>query len=150
VTAAFTVMVVPRYARAQLSAGRTALRVFWQAQLMLCAPLLVMVALVAAFPAKVLMLLGQEYGTLTHEVILIAVSGALGTLSGSAYALAAARGVIISPWLALPLALLLQTMLILSLPVATVGGVLWLGVLTNLGFWTLYSLNFTIAAIRRE
>ena len=112
--------------------------------------MLVLVVVIAAFPDVALMLLGPEYRTLTHEVVLIAVSGALGTLSGAAYALAAAREVIVSPWLALPLALLLQIILILTLPVATVGGVLWLGVLTNLGFWALYSLNFTLAAIRGD
>ena len=149
VNAAFTVMVVPRFARAQFAAGAAAVAVFWRVQLLLLAPLLMIIALVTAFPGAVLMVLGHEYLGLNTEVVLVAVSGALATLSGIAYALAAARGVIISPWLALPLALLTQVGLLMTLPVSTVAGVLWLGLLTNLGFWCLYSLNYTLAALRR-
>jgi hypothetical protein len=95
------------------------------------------------------MLLGREYLGLTREVVLTAVNGALGTMSGAAYALAAARGVIISPWLALPAALLTQIVLITTLPVSTVSGVLWLGVLSNLAFWLMYALNFTRTMLRQ-
>jgi hypothetical protein len=150
VTAAFAVMVVPRFARAQLTGGPPTLAVFWRVQVLLLAPLLLIIALVVAFPEAALALLGHAYRGLTHEVVLIAVGGALGTLSSGAYALAAARGVIISPWIALPLALLLQVVLVLLLPVSTVRGVLWLGVLSNLGFWVLYSLNFTLTALYRR
>jgi hypothetical protein len=149
VTAAFTVMVVPRFARTQFARGSSALGVYWRVQLALLALLGVITVLVAAFPGAVLLLLGREYLGLTREVVLSAAGGALGTLSGSAYALAAARGVIVSPWLAVPLALLIQTALIMTLPMSTVTGVLWLGVLSNLAFWLTYSVNFSFAWMRR-
>ena len=146
VTAAFTVMVVPRFARAQLARSNAALPVFWRWQLALLAPLGLIVLLVAMFPGAVLLVLGHEYLGLNREVVLTAVSGAFGTLAGAAYALAAARGVITSAWLAIPVALLIQIALIMTLPMSTVMGVLWLGVLTNLAFWLMYSLNFSFAA----
>jgi hypothetical protein len=49
-TAAFTVMIVPRFARAQFAAGRTVTAVYWRAQLALLAPLAVIAVLVALFP----------------------------------------------------------------------------------------------------
>jgi len=149
VTAAFTVMVVPRFARAQFARGSTALGVYWRVQLALLAPLGMITLLAAAFPGAVLMLIGREYFGLTREVVLSAVGGALGALSGSAHALAAARGVITCPWLAVPLALLVQTVLIMTLPMSTVSGVLWLGVLSNLAFWLTYSVNFSFAMLKR-
>jgi len=149
VTAAFTVMIVPRFARAQFARGSAALGVYWRAQLALSAPLALIMLLVTAFPTTTLMLLGREYLGLTHEVVLTAANGAFSTLSAAAYALAAARGVIISPLLALPVALMVQIGLIMSLPVSTVSGVLWLSVLSNLMFWCMYSLNFTLAAWQR-
>jgi len=152
VTAAFTVMVVPRFARAQFGHGSraSALAVYWRAQLALLALLGMITVLVAVYPGAVLMILGREYLGLTREVVLSAAGGALGTLSGSAYALAAARGVITSPWLAVPLALLVQIGLIMALPVSTVMGVLWLGVLSNVAFWLTYSVNFSVATRLRR
>ncbi|HXW74456.1 MAG TPA: hypothetical protein VEK10_06555 [Steroidobacteraceae bacterium] len=149
VTAAFTVMVVPRFARAHFVHGSSALGVYWRVQLALLALLGTITALVAAFPGAVLMLLGRDYLGLTHQVVLSAVAGALGTLGGCAYALAAARGVITSPWLAVPLALSIQAGLIMTLPMSSVSGVLWLGVLSNLAFWLTYALNFSFASWRR-
>jgi hypothetical protein len=149
VTAAFTVMIVPRFARAQFDRGSAALGVYWRAQLALSAPLGLIMLLVTAFPTTTLMLLGREYLGLTHEVVLTAVNGALSTLSAAAYALAAARGVIIAPLLALPVALVIQIGLIMTLPVSTVSGVLWLSVLSNLMFWCMYSFNFTLAVLQR-
>jgi hypothetical protein len=141
-------MAVPRFARAQFARGTAALSVFWCTQLALLAPLGLIVLLVAAFPDAVLMLLGREYLGLTREVVLAAVSGALGTLSGCAYGLAAARGVITSPWFVVPVAVLIQIGLMMTLPMSTVSGVLWLGVLSNLAFWVIYSFTFSFATLK--
>jgi len=118
-------------------------------QLGLLVPLGAIIALVAAFPSATLTLLGHEYLGLKREVVLIAISGALGTLTGAAYALAAARGVVTSPWVAVPMALLVQVGLVATLPMSTVAGVLWLGVLSNLVLWLVYSLNFSFVATSR-
>jgi len=150
IAAAFTVMVVPRFARTHFARGGAALWVYWRVQLALLAPLSLIVLLVAAFPAAVLMVLGREYLGLTRELLLSAVGGACGTLAGIAYALAAARGVITSPWLAVPLALLIQIGLIVTLPMGTVSGVLWLGLLSNLALWLIYSANFSFATLKRR
>jgi hypothetical protein len=149
VTAAFTVMVVPRFARARFTVESAALSVYWQTQLAVLVPLSLIVLAVVAFPTAALMLLGHQYAGLTAEVVLAAVGGAVGTLAGIAYALAAARGVITAPWLVVPAAVLAQTALILSLPLRTVSGVLWLGIFSNLVLWAIYALYFTWAQLRR-
>jgi len=38
----------------------------------------------------------------------------------------------------------------MALPVSTVTGVLWLGVLSNVAFWLTYSVNFSVATRLRR
>jgi O-antigen/teichoic acid export membrane protein len=142
-TAVFTVVVVPRFARARFPRRGTELLHFWRIQLALLALLGIVVLSVAAFPEAALMVLGRHYLALTREVVLVAVGGALATLAGSAYTMAAARGVVTAPWVVVPLAVLIQIVLILTLPMGSVSGVLWLGVLSNLAFWLMHALNYT-------
>jgi len=142
-TAVFGAIVVPRFARAQFTGRSFALRRFWYTQVGMAAVLSGGVLLVAAFPSAVLLVLGRDYALLTHEVVLAAVGGALALLSGCAYAMAGARGVIIAPWLLVPVAILLQAALVAWLPMTTVSGVLWLGILSNLVFWLMHAANFT-------
>jgi hypothetical protein len=145
-TAVFSLIVVPRFARLQGSHRRDVLRTFWQAQLALGAGLAVVVFWVSVFPDVALSVLGPGYALLKSEVGLAAAGAALALLSGTAYALGAARGVVASPWFVVPFAVTVQVALILSLPMATVAGVLWLGILSNLAFWLTHTIYFTRAA----
>jgi len=136
----FALVWVPRFAR--LPYDRPVLKAFWGAQLALVALSLIPVLCVALFPQIILWVLGPDYGSLGHEAVIAALGGSFGLLGGCAYWMSAARGVVIAPWLMIPLALSLQAVLVVLLPISTVGGVLWLGALTNLAYWLMHSLNF--------
>ena len=150
ISAIFTLVLVPRFARMQGGEGSGVLQRYWLVQLAMLTPLAALVCWVALFPTLVLAVLGPAYANLTHEVSLAAAGGALGLLSGSAYALGGARGILIAPWFVVPFAILVQATLIVSLPMSTVAGVLWLGVLTNLTFWLTHTLYFSSVAMKKR
>jgi hypothetical protein len=136
----FALLWVPRFAR--LSYERPVLKAFWGAQLALAGVSAVLVLCVVLFPHAVLWVLGPAYGSLEHEALIAALSGSFGLLGGCSYWMSAARGVVIAPWAMIPLALCVQILLISMLPISTVGGVLWLGALTNLAYWLMHTVNF--------
>jgi hypothetical protein len=103
---------------------------------------------IAAFPSAALALLGPKYALLETEVVLAAAGGAAAQFAGSAFTLAAARGVIANPLFTLPAAILVQALLAFVLPVSTAAGVLWLGILANLVFWLIHAVNFSRNAFR--
>jgi hypothetical protein len=142
VTSVISLLWVPRFARKQ--PGPAILRHFWAAQLTILTFVAATVAVVALFPGAALRLLGPSYATLRHEVILAVAGGGCSMMAGCAYLMAAARGVVISPSILLPTALLLQLGLIVSLPISTVSGVLWLSILANAALWCMHALNFTL------
>ena len=143
----FALMVVPRFARMQ--AGQALLfRWFWVVQLVLILPLIAVVAVVARFPSESLAILGGDYRVLSTEVVLVAASGAMTLLSGCAYSLAAARGVVAAPAFVIVTAITLQVGLALTLPISTVAGVLWLQLISNIVFWFLHAVNFSRTVLR--
>jgi len=146
-TAVVSLVVVPRFARMSQGAGHAVLSRFWQVQGGLLALLAAVVGVVAAFPQGVLLVLGDDYASLTLEIVLAAAGGALAMVSGSAYSMAAARGVVAPAWIVVPLALAMQGALIVLLPIGTVSGVVWLGLLTNLAYWMLHTFYFTRTAV---
>jgi len=148
VAAVFALLWVPRFAK--LSYDRRVLGAFWGAQLALIGVSLIPVVCVALFPQAILRVLGPEYHSLGHEALIAALGGAFGLLGGCSYWMSAARGVVISPWLMIPLALGAQIVLISVLPLSTVAGVLWLGAFTNLAYWIMHTLNFTRAQLPRR
>ncbi len=136
----FALIVIPRFAR--LAASHRILRHYGAMQLGMLAVLSLIVGFVACFPQVPLWLLGPSYGQLTREVVLSIAGGALTVMSGCAYLGAAARSVVLTPWVVVPLALVMQAVLIYLLPVGTVAGLLWLTILTNLVFWASHVVNF--------
>jgi hypothetical protein len=149
ITAVFSLVFVPRFARMQADQGSGVLARYWFVQLAMLTSLAAIVLWVAVFPTVALAVLGPAYAHLTHEVVLAAAGGAFGLLSGSAYALSGARGVVIAPWFVVPFAIFVQAALIVSLPMSTVHGVLWLGVLTNFTFWLMHMLYFSSVAMKK-
>ena len=150
IAAVFTLVFVPRFARMQADQGSGVLARYWFVQIAMLTSLAAIVSWVTLFPTLALAVLGPAYARLTHEVVLAAASGALGLLSGSAYALGGARGIVIAPWFVVPFAILVQAVLIMSLPMSTVAGVLWLGVLTNLTFWVMHTLYFSSVEMKKK
>jgi O-antigen/teichoic acid export membrane protein len=140
----FTLVFVPRFARmpSDRDSQRRVMRRFWQIQLGMLVSLALIVGWVGAFPGLALAVLGPAYAELTREVALAAGGAALSVLSGSAYVLSAARGVVAPSWFVIPVALIVQVALIATLPMSTARGVLWLGLLTNLTLWLIYASYF--------
>jgi hypothetical protein len=146
VSALLALLWAPSFAR--LQAGPEVLHRFWFVQLGLLGFVIAVVAGVAWSPSAALALLGRDYGSLTHEVVLAAAGGGAALLAGCAYVMASSRAVVLTPWVVVPASLILQGSLILSLPISTVSGVLWLAILTNLAFWLMHACNFTRIALK--
>jgi hypothetical protein len=104
--------------------------------------------LVSLAPETALLVLGPEYAGLTHEVVLVTVSGALSVLAGSAYTMSAARGIVVAPLTMVGSSLAVQILLIVNLPIDTAAGVLWLGAFANAFSWLLYAGYFSISCPR--
>src|SRR5262245_65184432 len=143
----FSLLIAPRFARMEADRKR-AWRWFWLIQGAMAVPLIALAAAVAAFPFAALAVLGDNYAALGNEVVLVAAAGAVGLLGGCSSWLAAARGVVAAPTLVIGVALVLHSALIATLPISTVAGVLWMGLVVNAAFWLLHVTAFGRAALR--
>ena len=142
---AFAVLAVPRFAR--LSSAEAALlrRRYWQSQgllILLCA---VVVIAVASYPGSFLNILGANYLQFRHEAALMALSSAIAVMAGAAFNLGAARAIVLPPLLAIPFGLTVQIGLIAILPLDSVAGVIWLGLLSESILWLLQVSYFSWA-----
>ncbi|MEO7932453.1 MAG: hypothetical protein ABIT76_04765 [Chthoniobacterales bacterium] len=102
----------------------------------------VMCGLTWLFPRELLWILGNKYQHLQNEVLLMVAGSVLGVIGGNLWSLNSARGWIVAPWLYIPASILTQALLIWLLPVSTVGGVLWMGLLGNIPG---IAINFALA-----
>jgi O-antigen/teichoic acid export membrane protein len=139
---AFAATAIPRFARIPASQRNLVHARYFQSQLVLLCVCLVVVGLLAAFPGPVLSILGPHYASLHRELILMAFSGGIATLSGAAYGLGVARGIVVPAMITIPFNVLLQIALIAWLPLHTVAGVLWVGILSGLGQWLVFLAYF--------
>jgi O-antigen/teichoic acid export membrane protein len=129
----FSVVAVPRFARLQADQAALIVRRFWQLLAGIGMASLIPVLLLSTFPSAALAIIGPQYKGLTDEAVLMGLSALAATLSGSAYTLAAARGIVAPPLLAIPFYIVLQAALIASLPIQTVTGVIEVSLLASLG-----------------
>jgi O-antigen/teichoic acid export membrane protein len=145
-TTIVSLLYIPRFARLPSKSFARVQRVFWAAQAVLVLCISAIVGLVWLFPSAALAILGPSYASLTREVALAVAGGGLGLLAGSTYSLAAARGVVLAPMVVIPATMIIQVLLAVLLPVSTVAGVLWFGVLANAALWLIYVTNFARAS----
>lgn len=150
ITSVFGLVITPRFARLADRGRASVLGRFWQVQGVFVVLLVVIVFVVAQFPATALRVLGSGYEGLTNEVVLMAAGSALGVMAGIAFSLAAARGIIIAPVTSMVYSVLVQVVLILSLPLDTVAGVLWLGALGNALLWLMHAANFSFSCLFKK
>jgi O-antigen/teichoic acid export membrane protein len=145
----FSIVAVPRYARIPAQDADRIHRRYWQMQAVValaCAgPLL---ALWLA-PAPVLAILGPHYSRFAADALLMAAGGVVNVMNIAALGLAGSRGVIIPPMLSIPYVFLGQVILIALLPVSTVSGVLWLGLVSGASHWLLLVVYFAWKIRRR-
>lgn len=137
----FSMLALPLFARLDAKPARMQ-RKFLGLQFMLlvaCAPVCLLSWL---WPEGFLLLLGPDYGALQTEVLLALLGASLGVLASASYSLSAARGVVMSPWLSLPLTVGLQAACVVLLPIGQTSGVLWMAIIVNLIFWALHGAYF--------
>jgi O-antigen/teichoic acid export membrane protein len=146
VTAVFNVVAVPRFARIPKAQAKLAVRRFHQSLTLLTVACLLPIAALAAFPVAVLSVLGPHYQGLAHEAVLMGVSAVASTVAGAAFGLAAARGIVAPPLLSVPFSILLQVVLILTLPLDTVAGVIYVGLYGAIGQCLLHAAYFALRA----
>jgi multisubunit Na+/H+ antiporter MnhE subunit len=142
VTAVFSLIVLPRFARMEPVPAARVVRRFWQSLGVLTVILTGIVIAIAAIPGLAGLLFGRNYASAEGNVGLAAMSGAVAVLVGVIYHMGAARGEVLAPWITIPSSMAAQVLLICVLPVSTVRGVLWLGIITNLILGALYAMNF--------
>ncbi len=148
-SSAFSILVVPRFARIPAADQSLILRRYWQSQGMFAAACALPIMALALFPEPALALLGPHYAGLAREAVLMAVCTAVGMMSGVAYVLGTARGVVAPPWVMLPYCIVGQIALILLIPLDSLAGVIWIGVLSTASQWLLHTAYFLRTARRR-
>lgn len=134
----FSTLVVPRFARIPAGATDRVHRRYAQAQIIFIAVCSVPVAALALLPGPALAILGPHYSGLGREAMLMAVASVCTLVCGAAYTLGAARGIVAPPILTLPSTILLQVLLVAVLPLGTVAGVIWVGILSAVGQWIVH------------
>jgi O-antigen/teichoic acid export membrane protein len=149
-TSVFAVLAVPRFARVPAVDPRLLGRRFWSYLGALALSCLLPLVLLAAFPNTILALLGPRYRGLTVEAVLMAGSAAAAVLTGAAFSLSAVRGIVASPWLAIPLFAALQIVLMATVPVDTVKGVVAINLFSSAGQFAFHCAYFYWAQRRRQ
>lgn len=116
----------PAFARLQTRAKMIA--GFWLIITVNCLVGLVSVALVLAYPAPFLWVLGSKYANLQHELVLAVIGACLGLVNGSVFGVAAAKGWVQKAWLYIPATLISQIIGVACLDLKTVTGALLLNI----------------------
>jgi O-antigen/teichoic acid export membrane protein len=130
VSALFSMLIVPRFARASRTYAEERQQ-FFRIMVSLMVITLVPLVLVCVFPEFVLAILGASYAGLTLEVRLIALSGFLSVLTGAVFSLSAAKGALLRPMSIIPLGVLLQLTFIVLVSPTTVTQVILLSILQH-------------------
>jgi O-antigen/teichoic acid export membrane protein len=144
----FAMVGVPRFARIPATDGARIRRRYRQALALLALVAAVPLAGLAASPEPILVVLGPNYRGLADEAVLMGASSAVALLTGAAFSLGAARGVIVPAWLAIPCGVAIQGAAILLLPIDTAAGVILLGLLGESGLLLIHVAYFHWATRR--
>lgn len=139
---AFNIVAVPRFARVPAIEWRQVRRRYLQSQIALLAVCTLAVLAIAACPGGVVALLGRSYAGSQHDAVLMSICSAISVLCAAAFQLGAVRGIVAPPAFTIPSMIAGQTLAIALLPVSTVSGVIWVGIVNVLIQWGLYLLYF--------
>lgn len=145
ISAAFSILAVPRFARFARDDKNIVLK-FWQYQSALLVICVGLTALTALFGNQVLTVLGPHYSNLRFEAVLTVASGGVWALSSAAMNLASSRSIVTPYYLMVPALLFIEFISIVSLPVSTIRGAIFLSMITAGGHWALHSIYFTFRA----
>jgi len=121
------VILVPRFARMEASPWRLS-KIY--VGILSCIVFLGSLICISAwlFPDAILWVLGSHYSNLGPQLLLQFISASIGLFCGIAYQLGAVRGIIYSPYLAIPTALIYQILGLLVFDFTKVEGVLFFAI----------------------
>lgn len=90
------------------------------------------ISIVIFFPTQILGILGSQYDQLESEVLLIALTGLLSSLSMIIWSLNCAKAWVDQSWLIIPTTIGLQILLLIFLDISTVKGVLYFSLFSGI------------------
>jgi hypothetical protein len=144
----FNLVVVPRFARLE-NRRRTVFTYYFKALALLVVLSIVISGFVGLFPDAALSVLGPRYRNLHQEALLITIATCFGAMAGSLGALVAARGLILTPLLAIPIGVAATLVTMMVNNVSTSVGVLTMALELS-AFGTLFALISGLWLIRRS
>lgn len=127
--AAMQAIVLPRYARQQEPGRLARLHLLIFCGYVVAAALPVVLTWLCSH--QILWILGGKYLGLDRELLLVAASAAMASTAGIAWAMNATRGWIIPGWIAVPLGLVSQGVIMAAVGTSTLYQVVTVGILSN-------------------
>ncbi len=123
-------IVLPRFARCQSVKGLY--RQYWQILGSVCLLGLIVLGVAACFPSQMLWILGNKYAHLKSELFLMTTSIVVNFIAGTMWSMNTAKAWIKYCWLYIPLTIIAQIFLLLTLDTSNVKGVIMFGLFSTL------------------
>ncbi|MFB8791489.1 MAG: hypothetical protein U7123_22280 [Potamolinea sp.] len=92
---------------------------------------LILIGIAALFPGQLLWILGNKYSNLKDELLLMMIGTVLGYIVGAISSLNLAKAWVQYAWIEIPLRIIIQVILLLTLNISTVKGVLLFGLFSQ-------------------
>jgi O-antigen/teichoic acid export membrane protein len=141
ITSVMTEIVLPRFSRCQTPS--ILLKRYYQILGLYCVFSISLVGLAFILPSQFLWILGGKYSHLQNEVLLLVISLVVQSVLGLTWSLNLSKGWIVSGWLAIPIGIFTQIILLLSLDVSTIKGIFMLNILSTLpGFALIFCMAY--------
>jgi O-antigen/teichoic acid export membrane protein len=93
---------------------------------------LILIGIAALFPGELLWILGNKYSNLKDELLLMMLGTVLGSLVGTMSSLNLAKAWVQYVWIEIPLRIIIQIILLLTLDISTVKGALFFGIYSQI------------------
>lgn len=136
-------LVEPRFSRLKSNRKLLVSR-FFQIQLLLFIVTVFILVLVWLFPNQIVFVLGDGYGGLNNELLLMTISGCLSLMSGSVYKLSSSRGIVPPPWILIPTLILIQVLFFAIVDFKEIRGALFFSIYTYSAAWLFRALYFLV------
>lgn len=127
-TAIFSILIIPRFARLE-NTRKKLFSHFFKIIFWLFALCVLFVSIIKTYPSSFLFLLGNNYLGLEIELVLTTIGACLALLSGVCYTLYTVKGWVISPFIAVPINIIVIIAGIMVFNISKLDGVLHLNIL---------------------
>jgi O-antigen/teichoic acid export membrane protein len=142
VTVMVNTVIVPRFARIK-KGDPSVVTNFMKSQLFLLGLSSLVIGGTYLFSDLILLLLGAKYQGLNNELVLVIISGCLGLLSRGTNNLLSSRGIVVPPVFFLIYMISVQVLGIYYLPLSTLTGIIFYGIVNILAVYLLRLIYFT-------